>query len=65
MKTIKKIKDVLIFLSILALAVIIILLGIKIFFYLLYLLLKYPLYFLITFFLLAITMYIRKTFKTK
>jgi hypothetical protein len=65
MKTIKKIKDVLIFLSILALAVIIILLGIKIFFYLLYLLLKYPLYFIIMFVLLATIMYIRKTFKTK
>ena len=65
MKTTKKIKDALIFLSMIGVAIIIIFLGVKLFFYLLYLLLKYPLITLITFVLLATILYIRKTFKTK
>ena len=65
MKTTKKIKDALIFLSMIGVAIIIIFLGVKLFFYLLYLVLKYPLITLITFVLLATILYIRKTFKTK
>ena len=60
-----KIYETLIILMVIILAIVIINFGVKLVFWLLLLLLKYPLYSLITFVLLVSLLYIRKQFKTK
>ena len=61
----KKVYNIITIVLLIALAITIIYFGVKLFFYLLYLILKYPLITLITFVLLLSLLYIRKTFKTK
>ena len=65
MKLQNKIFKVLIIISVIILAIVVINFGVKLVFWLLYLILKYPLITLITFVLLLSLLYIRKTFKTK
>ncbi len=60
-----KIFKTLIILMVIILAIFIINFGIKLVFWLLYLLLKYPLITLITFVFIVSLLYIRKQFKTK
>lgn len=60
-----KIFKTLIILMVIILAIFIINFGIKLVFWLLYLLLKYPLITLITFVFIVFLLYIRKQFKTK
>jgi hypothetical protein len=65
MKLQNKIYKVLIVICLITLAIVVIHLGIKLFFWLLYLVLKYPLITLITFVLFGSLLYIYKQFKTK
>jgi len=65
MKLQNKIFKVLIIISAIILSIVVINFGVKLIFWLLYLLLKYPLITLITVVLLITLLYIRKTFKTK
>jgi len=65
MKLQNKIFKALIIISVIILSIVVINFGVKLVFWLLYLLLKYPLITLITFVLLITLLYIRKTFKTK
>lgn len=62
MKTLYKI---LIAISVIALAIIVITLGVKFVFWVLYLILKYPIYFAVPIVLFIIMLYISKQFKTK
>ena len=65
MKLQNKIFKVLIIISVIILAIVVINFGVKLVFWLLYLILKYPLITLITVVLLITLLYIRKQFKTK
>ena len=65
MKLQNKIFKVLIIISVIILSIVVINFGVKLVFWLLYLILKYPLITLITVVLLITLLYIRKTFKTK
>ena len=65
MKLQNKIYKLLIIISVIILAIVVINFGVKLVFWLLYLLLKYPLITLITVVLLITLLYIRKQLKTK
>ena len=65
MKLQNKIFKVLIIISVIILSIVVINFGVKLVFWLLYLILKYPLITLITVVLLITLLYIRKQLKTK